>query len=907
MWKKIFAGTGIILLFAAGFFWFWYMKEVKTPLSNAVSAIPIDAAFVFESKQSQVALHKLIESNMWEELVGISAATKLNAQFQTVDSVLNTAPKIVQLLSNQSLFISAHVSGTNSFDFLYSCSIPYLQNSIVNDFFKAMNDSREPDSREYDDVDIHTIHPKNDSLSFAFFQGIFMMSRNYTLVEDAIRQLKSGISFLTDTNFKKIINTAGKKIDGSLYINYEKLPAFLSCFVKTAIQEDANDLSNFADYTGWDVTIKDNSVQLNGFTQANDSSNRFLTLFAKQKPQEVEFTKIAPSTTALFLFYGMNDIKSFRRDYKKYLNFKQRAQPYDQFVAEINGKYRINIERNLTDWITKEVAVVFTEPTTTDLSDNFYAVLHANNINEADKQLNAVVDSVCKRNSEKKDTSNYLNYVITHLKIPNLLPTLLGWQFAHIHDSYFTTVDDYVVLANSAIALKQFVKDFQSNKTLQKNRTYQTFMENMSSEASIYFYADPSRLGGFTNSFLQSSIDKEVQKEWDRIKKFEKIGIQFSTNKNFYYSTAFISYNPVKQQQLDPLWELKVDTSFQMPPFLVTKNDAKDIFIQDDSKTLLYITNEGVVKWKKKLPEAIKENVFQPLMSKNAAVQLLFYTPSTIYKTNEKGRNLGRFPISPASAISNEMNVVSYDNSTDYRILYTCADRTVHCLNPSGNAVADFKIFKTDNLVTLAIQHFKVKSKDYLCAIDIEGKIYITDRQGESKIKIKGYFPQLTKKFYIDCGNDADHTYLVTADSTGKIVRISLAGFKEQFRPQRFDGVVSMTYCDVTNDGNKEYVFQSKNELCIYDQRLNLLSHYNYKEEMIPSVSIYRLPDGTIKIGTVALSNNLIYLFNANGKLFGNFPVKGNTRFVIGELFEHEKLALITGTGDNTVVAYPLE
>ncbi len=908
MWKKIFFGSIILLLVSAGIYWFWYMKEIKAPISSAINAIPIDAAIVFESKQSHTVLQKLMNSSMWQELAGIPNAAKLNDQFHAVDSVLSASTEITKLLLHQSLFISAHVSGTNSFDFLYAYSLPHLHfKSSFNHLFKTLNNNHEPTNRIYDDVDLFTIRPKNDSLNFAFLNGILMVSTNHTLVEDAIRQLKSGISFSTDKNFNKIVNTAGKNVDGNLYINYKKLSSFLYGFVNTAVGDDIKDIGTFADYSGWDVTIKNNSLLLNGFTQANDSSNSFLNLFSKQAPQEIELTKIIPSTTTLLLLYGISDMSLFQRDYKKYLNYKQLAQSYEQFVTGINKKYRINIERSLTNWITNEMAVVITEPVTPEMNDNCYAVFHTGNINEASDQLNAIVDSVCKKNVEEKDTTIYLDYVITHLNIPRLLPAVLGWQFNHIQDNYFTTVDDYVVIANSARALKKFIKDYESNKTLEKDKSYRNFMENISAEASIYLYAAPSRLSGISNRFIKPSIDQELQKEREHVRKFEKIGWQFSNTKKLFYSAAFITYNPLYGQQTTPLWETKIDTSFHAPPFLVLKNGSRDIFIQDDTNTLFFINNEGKIKWRKTFHETIKGNVFQPPGSKNSPAHLLFHTTTAIYKYDEKGHAANGFPVTLTSPISNIMNVCSYEKSSDYRILFTCKDKSVRCLNPAGETVTGFKSFKTDNPVSLPVQHFKVSSKDYLCIIDMEGKIYITDRLGEMKIKLKERFPPLTKNFFIENGMDNNHTFLVTADSTGKIIRISLTDTKEQFRPQRFNGPVSMIYCDLTNDGNKEYIFQSGNELCIYDQRRILLSSYIYKEEMFPCPFIFTFPDGNVKIGAVARTANLVYLFNPNGTLANNFPVKGKTPFAIGDLTNEGVFTLITGTADNTVVAYPIE
>ena len=274
--------------------------------------------------------------------------------------------------------------------------------STLEDFLKTINKNSEPTERDYDGVSISTIHPpEKDSLSYAFLNGIIMMSCKQNLVEDAIRQLKSGGSIAKDKNFSKVINTAGKNVDANLYVNYKVFPGLINNFISPALKNEILGLSDFADYSGWDITLKPNALMLSGFTQTNDSSFNFLNLFRKQKPREIELTKVIPSKTALLLFFGISNIKSFQRDYKSYLSAKQRSQNYELYIDGINKKYKINIEGSMYDWINNEMALVLTEPLSSDLSANSFAVIHSNNIDDAVSSLNAVVYSIAKKDKEK--------------------------------------------------------------------------------------------------------------------------------------------------------------------------------------------------------------------------------------------------------------------------------------------------------------------------------------------------------------------------------------------------------------------------------------------------------------------------------------------------------------------------
>ncbi len=156
-------------------------------------------------------------------------------------------------------------------------------------------------------------------------------------------------------------------------------------------------------------------------------------------------------------------------------------------------------------------------------------------------------------------------------------------------------------------------------------------------------------------------------------------------------------------------------------------------------------------------------------------------------------------------------------------------------------------------------------------------------------------------------GPDSDHTYLVAADSTGKVVRISVTDSKEQFRPKQFGSPTSMIYTDVNNDGVNEYVFLSADELTVFNQQKELSFNYKFRDKVLPQPIILKQKDGAVKLGAVSSSANQVYLLNSNGSLVNAFPVKGNTLFIIGDLTTDDISYLITGTLENTLAAYTLE
>lgn len=927
MWKKILIGIVISAFVVGGIYWFTYAKELHTPVSEAINAIPSNAAVVFESKQSKNTWKKLSQDNvMWEALLGAETFTKLNFQAHYIDSLIKLNSAISQLLDNHSLFISAHVSGATTFDFLYVYSLPNRSyQSSVEGFIKTINNNTEPFLREYSGVDIGTVHPNNrDSLSYAFFNGILIMSGKPTLVEDAIRQMKSGISLAMDKNFSKVINTTGTNVDANVYVNYKNFPNILNHFISPVFKKEINSLADFADCSGWDATIKPNALMLNGFTQANDSSTNFLNLFKDQKPQEIELTKVIPSKTALMLWFGIENVKTFHRNYKKYLKSlsQGRAQAYAQYIESLDEKYDINIEKSMLEWMDSEMALVVTESPSNDFVNNSYAVIHSNNIDDAVTALNGLADSVAKRewraengevkklrtlNSELR-TVSYRNHTIRHLNLPKLLPQLFGWQFNKITNNYYTSIDDYIVFANNQEALQNFIDDFENNKILGNTKNYKIFSENISIEANVYLYSSIARSANIYSSFVTEELAKDIENKLDLFHKFEAVGIQFSATNKLFYSTVYLKYNPKYKQESGTMWESQLDTTISSKPYIVINHTdkAKEIAIQDDANKLYLISNAGKIIWTKQLSEKIMSDIVQVDAFKNGKLQLLFNTHDAIHMLDRKGNYMKGFPVKLESPATNAIAVVDYEKNRDYRIFVACENKKIRCFKSNGEEIKAFKFNKSDNKIYVPIQYVSIENKDVLCAIDEKGKIYLLNRQGEIYSNIKENLAEGIRNFYIEPGKDFSKSTLIAANALGNIIKVSLTGKKESIKMDDFESTPFFDYKDINNDTIKEYIFLFNNELKVFSKDKSLLFTHEFNETISQVPMFFRFPDGSGKIGVLSEKTNELYLFNDNGSLYKGFPLEGKTPFSIGDMNNNGIYNIITGS-DNTIYLYQLE
>ncbi|MCW3102891.1 MAG: hypothetical protein JWO09_1331 [Bacteroidetes bacterium] len=913
MLKKIIFGVFIALCLAGGVYWFVYTKELRTPVTEGINAIPASAALIFESRQAKNTWKKLSQTNiMWEELLGTEMFRKLNLQARCIDSILQLNPNVSALLDEHSVFISAHPAGKESFHFLFVYSLPNrTYQPDLEEFLEKQNKGKEIVYADYENRRMGKLEvPGKGTWHFSFVEGTLIMSTDELLLQESIRQLNSGISLARDKDFSKVLTTAGKKVDANVYINYKTFPGMLTQLIRTECRDDLAGLADFAGCSGWDVTVKPNALMLSGFTATDDSSHKsYLDIFSNQKPQSIGLTSIIPSKTALMIFYGISNTTAFRNDYKRYLEASATLPAYEEFIRSAGTAWHLDIEHSMAGWIDNEIALVVTEPAGPDFSDNTFAVMHSNTIAEALASLNAAADSVAAASGERYDTASFRGHVINRLNIPRLLPQLFGPQFNRISNCYFTPVGDYIVFGNSEDALRNFIGSFENNKTLAADKNYISFAENISSEANIYVYSAIARSANIYKNFSSPALSTDIDKRLELFHKFEAAGIQFSSNNNLFYSNVYLKYNPAYKQETGTLWESKLDTTLSARPYLVTNHNtkAREVLVQDDANKIYLISNTGKVIWTKQLHEKIMSEVIQVDVLKNNKLQMVFNTRSFIYMFDRNGNDMKGFPVQLRSPATNAISVTDYENNRDYRIFIACENQRILGYKATGEPVAGFEAERTANPVYLPLQYFNAGNKDHLCAVDVKGKVYIFDRHGAIRVKMKEQLPQGARNFYVEAGKDYKRSYIVAADTLGNITRLSLSGDKEKMKFQDFETSPYFEYRDINNDKTKEYIFLGRKELKVFDAGKSLLFNYEFGDEITQAPQFFLFPDGSGKIGVTSEASGELYLFNDNGSLFNSFPLKGKTAFSIGDLNNEGSFNLITGSADNSIYVYQLQ
>jgi hypothetical protein len=239
----------MIAIIAVGYF---YYQEVQTPGYEAYSAIPPDAAIIAEIKNRDNFWEKIVNSAEWKQIAGQATVAEINNNLLFLDSLEKNYPGFNELFKNNPILISFHSTKATDFDALYIISMPkFKQESFINEMLYALaGENLKLGKRIYNGVSIREFNYNNKSFAYAVYNGLFLGSHTSILVEDAIRQLKSGANIKSDKNFKRVYQSAGKNVDGHVYINYNHISRFVSIYTTSFNDISVKRVQNFA---GWKI------------------------------------------------------------------------------------------------------------------------------------------------------------------------------------------------------------------------------------------------------------------------------------------------------------------------------------------------------------------------------------------------------------------------------------------------------------------------------------------------------------------------------------------------------------------------------------------------------------------------------------------------------------------------------
>jgi len=883
--KGLIGGTlvGIVALVVVALF----IKNTQPKELHPWKLLPNTPAMVIETNNPTDLYEKLKYGNeIWESLTKIQSFNKLEKQIEYLDSLIDDNNKYHDAIFTHPLLIAFYADSINTKTILISSvdDTPNLETlkSFLNNKLGLSFGIITKQEAGFNLLRIVN-GQTNFNLSLGFADNMMVVSKSETLVRKALKQYRdaSPEHFSNAPMFVKLKKTAGKKLNTHFYLNGTKIKSLLAQYISPEQQESLSDLESSIQWSETDLFLKKNELILNGLSIC-EHLNKSNQHNQNQKPQIQDYIGILPFNTTMFLFKGFSDFS----------NTKQGT--YQKLTA-------IDIDK-LSNLVGSQVVYASTARNAKELKNKSFVAIRLNDKSAAHKLLNDAA-----KISGKLSVKKYNQYTINKLHSDNICKVLFGNFYGAVTENYFVFIDDYVVFSNNTDELIDWLRLYETGKTLDLNENFKSFSSKLTESSNLTLYLKIRDLTKVAANFVKSETAEQINSNTSAIKDFKGALLQLSNQPPFIFNNLFIKQSKTYHDDNLALWKVKLDDDIVGKPYTVKDHTTGhyNIMVFDKSFHVYLIRYDGTILWKKQIKGLPESDVFQVDYFKNRKLQYLFNSAEYFYLFDKNGNNVKQYPIKINPSATNGVSIFDYNNKKDYRLMLAQSDKRVYNYDIKGRKVKGWKTFKLSSITTKPVQHLVAKHKDYLFITDIKNNVKIINRRGFERIQIKGKLNKaVNSNFYVNKTNGKG--LFITTNEEGKLVYISSSGVLRYTDFGRFSPNHYFLYEDFDGNGTKDFVYLDGNKLTVFDRFKKVLFKYTFKYDIQVKPVFFNLDKNKRILAVVSNIENTIYIFDKNGNTNISKGLIGETPITIISLKNNRDLNLITGSG-STLLNYRIK
>ncbi|MCB2207539.1 MAG: hypothetical protein KQH67_04525 [Bacteroidetes bacterium] len=855
-----------IIIAATIFAIYFFISDYQQKKADTTDMIPSGSLMVLKVNEPGNLLEELSEKNqIWKSLDSSHILFRVLSHFQNIDSILRLKPNLQGQLLDHPFYLAIVADSRGQIQTLF---IQETEKRITLDHIETLITEHFKDAfLKRSQEDILSLETKRDSLYIKLKNGVVRVSSTIELLKDEQGNKLTSEPSIDLERLNSFVKSSTNKTDARLLINYKAFRQMQSLMQDKKGEALLQLLSHFADFTETDIKIKKDEILFNGFSSVD--SGTFLERFRSQVPLPNKVVNIIPFNTAFLFNQCFSDFSSYA----------------GQDISSTNEM--------LVDHVGNEVALVNNASTDSDFINATYAIVQLSNGIESQEAFISYGRSSGAQMMEKYDA-----FTIRKINDPQLLKNLLGDIFSDITGNWYSFMEDYIIFANSKESLVNFIRFYNTGKTLELNENFKIFSDNISTKSNVLIYCQPDAIISFSKYFVNKEITEKLNSLNENINDIQGIALQFSAGNNLFYSSFYLKHNKSKKAENLALWKVQLDDEVLGKPTLVWDHNSKNYnIVAFDKLANMYLINaRGQVQWKKRIDGQPLGELFEVDYYKNGKIQYLFNTKDFLYIIDKNGDFVESYPIKISPSATNGVSLFDYKNNKDYRLLVAQADKKVYNYNIKGDRVKGWNIPKAKDIVAEEITRIVAGNKDYFIITDISNNVVIVNRRGNERIKLKDHFSKARHSSYYENQTNSKGI-IITTDEEGKLVYISSSGTLqytefEQFSPQHY-----FLYKDFKGDGVNEFIYLDGRELKVYDRFKKVLFSYEFDNEIHEKPVIFNLGRSTKALGVVSSAEKAIYLFDQNGNTIINKGIVGQIPFTVGSINNDNELNLITASG----------
>jgi hypothetical protein len=395
------------------------------------------------------------------------------------------------------------------------------------------------------EVNEYTDPATRDVLSIAFVKNYLVVSYNKALMDKVITSSQLPESQLgMDTRFTEVNQLTSDDGMCRIFLNHSTFHQYLGVYMDDVA--DIKDLFSSLFYTGLDVSLQDNLLLADGYTIVNDSLSSYLQALSVSGKSETDAEKVFSERASFFLSMGFTDFNTFYSNLDAIMQKDPVAYKEQQAaIKKIEKLLKINVQRNLFDWIGTEIAIAQYE-TDVLIGNKVRSVMaiKATDINAAKENLGIIEAQIRKRTPIRFTNVTYNGYEVKYIEVKGLFKAFLGKLFSKIEKPYYTILGDYVVMSDDPKTLLLTIDDYVAQKTLANKEEYRNFRAKFASQTSVMAYMSPNYHFANFKGLLNPESWESSKKNQEYIRCFNHVGLSLSGDGDRMRTVLGTQYQP---------------------------------------------------------------------------------------------------------------------------------------------------------------------------------------------------------------------------------------------------------------------------------------------------------------------------------------------------------------------------
>ncbi len=903
MLKKIFITFLIVPIVGSAIYGYFYFKQVKTPMTPVLKAIPDNAVCITEACDFTSTWKNFsVENAIWKELLSVHAFKELNTKINFFDSVFVHGRAALNINEDTKIYLSVHADTAHGVDFLLAFNIPLTAekraiNEIIEQTIPVMYTRSDT---MVAGISVHQYHLRNGKHFYYYHSNtVFALSYSPDLIEKSAVSLTSGQSIIQNKSFTRVLKTASNQSHASVFVNFKNLGGIMPQYLSEDNKNFIEALSGFAQWISMDLNLKNEIITFNGFSYSSDSLHDYLSVFKNQKAPKIELTSVLPLNTAFFSYTGLSDVKAYLTQLQKYKHQEQTIE-----LKKLESKYGIDLHQFFNTWLGSEFSSVLTESYGQNYSPDQYAVFKANDIHKAISAFSELNQSIRINNDSSSINQNeentYRSYTISKLDLPDFLPLIFGISYPKFKTHYYTAMGNYIIMSGSEAALRGLINFYVANRTLGKDRNYLRFAETLSQNSNFFIYSAVARSSALYSNQVEKKLAETVEKNSSLFRKFQALAIQFKSSGDLFYNNLCLKYNPIYKPEFNTLWDLEADTTFITQPFLV-KNlaDSSDLFVlQDASLNLHLINNQGGIIWSVPLSEKIVGKIHQLHANKAGKFRLAFVTQKYFYMINESGNFPENFPVTLKANATTGLGYINFDEQQNPLLLVACDNLSIYNYKLNGQIDTDWRTERLKDTLKGNFVPFTCDGRDMICFADEARNLRLIDKRGNWIVKFKDKLPAFyNSSLFVDIKKSVNTSGVILSDENGWVYRYSFKGAVDKLELlPKLSKNYQFVWADINNDQKPEYIFTDNNRLNVINKEKEIVFDFTFNSKINVPAQIISLNDSVKKLA-VSTREEGLFIFNANGTLNRNTSLAGKAPIGITSIDQQKYYFAVTTYG----------